>query len=247
MVVLGKQPRRARNRSCHGELAVNPVSSDPVIRRRQLICAAVLVLQGIYQLALLPTLPALIGSHPVALEALRGSTAAMVAGGAFARVGRASLVLALLAPLPTLMMSDPFLWWAGRLWGPEILQYVGGRSQRAQRRTLRAQKWIERWCAPAIVLAYIIPIIPAAAIYAAAGWTGMRLRWFLLWDLIGTLLWVGLMVGLGYAIGQPAVNIAHKIAHYGLYATIALIVVVMALAVWQTPRAAPGEDAGPRV
>jgi membrane-associated protein len=226
---------------------VNPISTDPVIRRRQLICAVVLMVQGVYQLALLPTLPALIATHPVLLELLRGSTAAMVAAGAFARVGHTSLVLAVLAPLPSLMMSDPFVWWAGRLWGPEVLEYMGGRSQRAQRRTQRALKWIERWCAPAIVLAYIIPIIPSAAIYAAAGWTGMRLRWFLFWDLIGTLLWIGLMVGLGYAIGQPAVNIAHKIAHYGLYATIALIVVVMGLAMWRAPRGTPGDETGPRI
>jgi hypothetical protein len=62
---------------------MNPVSSDPVIRRRQMICASVLVLQGLYQLALLPTLPSLISTHPVLLELLRGSTAAMVAAGAF--------------------------------------------------------------------------------------------------------------------------------------------------------------------
>jgi membrane protein DedA with SNARE-associated domain len=124
---------------------------------------------------------------------------------------------------------------------------MGGRSQRAQRRTQRALKWIERWCAPAIVLAYIIPIIPSAAIYAAAGWTGMKLRWFLLWDLIGTLIWIGLMVGLGYAIGQPAVNIAHKIAHYGLIGTIALVVVVIGLGFWRAPRTIPEDEAGPRI
>lgn len=226
---------------------MNPVSSDPVIRRRQMICATALVLQGLYQLALLPTLPSLIASHPILLELLRGSTAAMVATGAFARVGRDSLALGLLAPLPSLMMSDPFIWWAGRLWGPEVLEYLGGRSQRAQRRTRRALKWIERWCAPAIVVAYVIPIIPSAAIYAAAGWTGMRLRWFLLWDVIGTMIWIGLMVGLGYAIGQPAVDIAHKIAHYGLIATIVLVVVVLGLAMWRAPRDVPEDEAGPRV
>ena len=218
---------------------MNPISLDPALRRKQIICAGMLMLQGLYQLALLPAIPSLIGSHPVALEALRGSTAAMVAAGAFARVGRASLVLALLAPLPTLMMSDPFIWWAGRLWGPEVLEYLGGRSQRAQRRTQRALGWIERWCAPAIVLAYIIPVIPSAAIYAAAGWTGMRLRWFLVLDLLGTMLWIGLIVGLGYAIGQPAVNIAHDIAHYSLIGTIALVVLVVAIAVWQAPRQPP--------
>ncbi len=46
----------------------------------------------------------------------------------------------------------------------------------------------------------------------------MRLVTFLFLDLIGSLLWIGLCVGLGYAIGQRAVDIAHAISRYGLYA-----------------------------
>jgi hypothetical protein len=69
--------------------------------RRRAICAAALALIGAYSLAFVPAEPSLIGRHPVGLEALSASTAAMIAGGAFARVGRASLALALLAPLPT--------------------------------------------------------------------------------------------------------------------------------------------------
>src|ERR1700690_709710 len=61
-------------------------------------------------LALLPLVPSLVGTDPVLLEALRGSTSAMAAGGAFARVGQASLVLAVLAPLPTLLFATPFFW-----------------------------------------------------------------------------------------------------------------------------------------
>src|SRR5205085_2755707 len=120
-----------------------PVGTLPVLlapdqrnqRRRRTICATALALYGLYSLLLVPAVPSLLGRDPVLLEALRASTAAMVAGGAFARIGEASLVLALLAPLPTLLMSDPFVWWAGRLWGPAVAQYLGGRGPRARRRT----------------------------------------------------------------------------------------------------------------
>jgi membrane protein DedA with SNARE-associated domain len=193
-------------------------------RRRRAICATALALQGLYSLLLVPVVPSLLGRDPVLLEALRGSIAAMVAGGAFARVGEASLTLALLAPLPTLLMSDPFLWWAGRLWGPDVANYLGGRGPRGRRRTERALRLLERYGSWAVVLAYLLPV-PSALIYAAAGWTGMRLRRFLLLDLAGTSMWVALIVGLGYAIGRSAVDIAHAITRYSLLLTLALVLV----------------------
>jgi membrane-associated protein len=200
------------------------------LRRRRSICATVLVLGGLYSLLLIPAVPSLLGSDPVLLEALRGSVAAMVAGGAFARIGQASLVLALLAPLPTLMMTDPFIWWAGRLWGPDVTKYLGVQGPRGKRRMERAVRFSERYGSWAVLLAYVLPV-PSALIYAVAGWTGMRLRRFLLLDLAGTILWVALIVGLGYAIGRTAVHIAHEITHYSLLLTLGLVVVVVVVAV----------------
>jgi membrane protein DedA with SNARE-associated domain len=221
-----------------------PAQRDPIpdhdLRRRRAICAGVLLLQGLYALVGLGAIPSLIGRDPVLLEALRGSTAAMVAGGAFARVGRASLVLAVLAPFPTLMMSDPFVWWAGRLWGPDVVELVAGRGAGARRGTQRALALVERSRSWAIVGAYVLPI-PSIVIYAAAGWTGMPLVRFLALDLLGTLLWVGLIVGLGYALGHPAVGVAHTISHYGLLFTIALVVVAVAISVWRARRMGPGD------
>ena len=65
-------------------------------------------------------------------------------------------------------------------------------------------------------------------IYAAAGWTRMRLVTFIFLDLIGSLLWIAFCVALGYAIGQSAVDVAKAVGRYALYVTIALIVVVFA-------------------
>jgi membrane protein DedA with SNARE-associated domain len=197
------------------------------------ICVAVLAGQGLYSLLFVPAAPSLLGRSPVLLEALRASTAAMVAGGAFARVGRASLVLALVAPLLTLMMSDPFLWWAGRLWGPDVVQYLGGGGgARGGRRAERGLRFLERFGSWAVVLAYVLPV-PSALIYAAAGWTGMSLRRFLALDLLGTSLWVGLIVGLGYGIGRPAVHVATLVSRYSLWVTIAL---VLGIVLWATVR-----------
>ena len=63
---------------------------------------------------------------------------------------------------------------------------------------------------------------------------------FILLDLIGSLLWIALCVGLGYAIGQRAVDVAKTISHYGLYVTIALVVVVFARQAWVANRQSSG-------
>jgi membrane protein DedA with SNARE-associated domain len=197
--------------------------------RRRAICAAALALIGVYSFAFVPAEPSLLGRHPVRLEALSASTEAMIAGGAFARVGKASLELALLAPLPTLLMAGPFLWWAGRLWGPEAAAYLGGRGPRGRPRVDRAVRALQRYGSWAVVLAYVLPV-PSALIYAAAGWTGMRLRRFFLLDLAGTSLWAALNVGLGYALGRSAVHVTQAIAHYSLLLTLLLGVAVLAAA-----------------
>jgi membrane protein DedA with SNARE-associated domain len=67
----------------------------------------------------------------------------------------------------------------------------------------------------------------------------MGLATFLFLDLIGSLLWIGLGVGLGYAIGQRAVDVAHAISHYALWATIALVVAVVARQMWVGSRRQP--------
>jgi membrane-associated protein len=196
------------------------------LRRARMMCLSGLALTGIYSLATLPLAPSLLGSHPILLEALRGSTSSMVAGGAFARVGRASLLLAWLAPFLTLVKSAPLLWWAGRLWGPEVVQMLSRGGPRAQRRTARAVRWAERYGSWALVFNYFLPV-PSALIYAAAGWTRMPLRRFLLLDVIAAALWITVIVGLGYLIGQSAVDVAKAISHYGLILTVALLVVVI--------------------
>ena len=206
-----------------------------------------LVLQGIWALVGVGAIPSLIGSDPVLLELLRGSTAAMVAGGAFARVGRASLVLAILAPYVTLMMSAPVIWWAGRLWGPDVVELAFGQGASRRRGVARAMRVVERGRSWGIIFAYLLPI-PTAIIYAAAGWTGMPLWRFLALDLIGTSIWIGLIVGLGYALGHPAVHVAHTISHYSLLATIAIVVLAVAISVWRGSRAPrePEDETGAR-
>src|SRR5262249_19465566 len=156
----------------------------------------------------------------------RGSTSAMVTMGALSRTGHASLFVAVVAAIPGLLMFDWIYWWAGRRWGKRVIDLFIGNHPKAAQRTARLEKLIHRFGWVAVVIAYFQPV-PNVLIYAAAGWTRMRLATFLLLDLIGSLLWIALCVGLGYAIGQRAVDIAKSISHYALFATIALVLVVL--------------------
>jgi membrane protein DedA with SNARE-associated domain len=158
---------------------------------------------------------------------LNGSTEAIVSAAAFAKVGHGSIVLVLLAAIFGTMKFDIIYWWAGRLWGERVIQLFSGRGKRSQKfvaRVNRSGRWLT-W--PAVVLSPFVPI-PNALVYAAAGWTGMNWLTFLVLDAIGELAWAGMLAGLGWALGQSAVTVAQEISKYGLWVTIAIVVLVVA-------------------
>jgi membrane-associated protein len=195
-----------------------------------------------YALALWPLVPALIGSHPLLLEIVSGSTLAEVTVGAHSRLGELPLWLAVLAGVPGSMMFDWVFWWAGRRWGDRALHLMLGQDSsprgvaRREARSARLERMAERFGPAAVVLAYYLPL-PSLLIYVAAGLSGMRLRTFLALDVVGTLLWVGPVVGLGYAVGKPAVDVVHRIDHYSTLLTIAVVLLVIGVQVRRRRRA----------
>jgi membrane protein DedA with SNARE-associated domain len=199
-------------------------------RRIDILCWAAITLSGLYYWAILPFRASLVGTHPVALEVLNGSTEAIIAGAAFARVGHGSLVVVLLAAIPGLMKFDALYWWAGRMWGERIILLLSGQRKRGPKYMARVQKWGRKFLWPAVVVCQFVPI-PNAIVYVIAGWAGMRLTTFLILDAIGTLLWAGTLAGLGYAMGHRAVVVAQTISHYGLWVSIGIVVLIVALQV----------------
>jgi membrane protein DedA with SNARE-associated domain len=184
------------------------------------------MLSGIFYWAMLPFRASLVGTHPVLLELLNGSTEAIVAAAAFARIGHGTLIVVLLAAIPGIMKFDPLYWWAGRLWGERIIALLGGRRNRGDKYMARVKRWGRKFTWPAVIVAQFLPI-PNAIIYVIAGWAGMSLLTFIILDVIGTLLWAGMLVGLGYALGHHAVVVAQTISHYGLWISIGLIVLIV--------------------
>jgi membrane-associated protein len=196
-------------------------------RRIDIACWAAIMLSGIYYWVILPFRASLVGTHPMLLELLNGSTEAIVAGAAFARVGHGSLVAVLLAAIPGIMKFDLIYWWAGRLWGERIILMLSGRKNRGAKYMDRVGRWGRKFLWPAVILVQFVPI-PGAIVYVICGWAGMSWVTFLILDAIGTLLWAGTLAGLGYAMGHHAVVVAQEISHYGLWITIGLVVVIVA-------------------
>lgn len=215
--------------------AAAPLPWDGHPERADKILVGGILFAGLYMLALIPLTPALVGSHPVILELLKGSMSAIITMGAMARIGEASLLVAIVAAIPGLMWFDWLYWWAGRRWGTRAIAFFVGNHPKAAKRTRQIEKWAERYTWLLIIVIYFQPI-PNPLVYAAAGWTGMKLRNFLVLDLIGSLLWIALAVSLGYAIGQDAVDVAKAVSRYALYISLGLIALIIARQWWAAQR-----------
>jgi membrane-associated protein len=214
----------------------SPLPWSGKAQREDRIIISLIALAGVLQFALWPLVPALVESHPALLELIRGSTASIINMGARARIGETSMVQAILLAIPSLMMFDWVFWWAGRRWGDAVFVWLtGGPGPRTEKRLARLH-WLESRFGPfAVVLAYFLPV-PSVLVYAAVGDGGMRLRVFLLLDLLGTLLWTTALAVAGWELGQHAVDVANAVAHYSLWVTIGLVVVIT---LWQGFRNRP--------
>jgi membrane-associated protein len=190
------------------------------------LIVALIALAGLLQFALWPLVPQLVSSHPALLELIRGSTASIVNMGARARIGDTSIAEAILLAVPSLMMFDWVFWWAGRRWGDRVFVWlIGGPGPRTERRLARLHRLEARFGPFALVLVYFLPV-PSVLVYAAVGDGGMRLWVFLILDFLATLLWTTALAVAGWELGQRAVDVADAIAHYALWVTIGLVLLI---------------------
>jgi membrane-associated protein len=204
------------------------IEPRPRLSAPDIICGAGIGLGVAATYVFIVLAPSMLAHHGVLLEALDGYNAAIIGGGAFARVGREPLLLVVLAPLLTVALYDVFYWWAGRRWGNRIVALYTANNPRAARWVARGERIVNRRGILALTVAYYMPF-PNVVIYVLCGVSEMPLWAFLLGDVIGTLLWVGLLVGLGWSIGHPAVHVVNEISHYSLITTVAIVVGIVAV------------------
>jgi membrane protein DedA with SNARE-associated domain len=171
--------------------------------------------------------PFLLASHPAALEFLTGDLTAIGAAAAFARIGELPVWLVVVAGAAGMVKFDWLTWWAGRQWGGGIIRMFTT-SERAQRLAGRAGE-LNPWIVRAAVVLAVLPGVPSAVVYAAAGWAGMRLATFLLLDLAGALLMTALVAGLGYGLGRRAVDVVLLVDDYASAVSLTTIAVAVAI------------------
>ncbi len=210
------------------------VRERPHVRPLDVVCVGGLLVAMFYPLALTPLEPLLLATHPVLLATVVGTTESLVAAGAFARVGRAALWLALLAPVTVGDLMDPFSWWAGRRYGKRVLERLRG-GERYRAAADRAETFFRKWGRWALVLAYYLPI-PNVLLYVAAGESGMSLPEFFALDVAGTALGLMPFVMLGFVLGQSAVDLAELITHYAGISVVVLVVLTAAVYAWKARR-----------
>ena len=200
---------------------------------KDVLCVGPIIAHIIYSYAGFP-LNALIGTHPVLLSALRGSTPSIVTAGAFARVGRASLALALIAPLPYTVVFDLFYFWAGRRYGRRLFDYLAANDPRWRKRLARGERLLSRSGAGAVLIAPTAGLNLIVALLV--GEAQMRFVVFLIADVVGNQIANSLTLALGWVVGQPAVSVAQTISRYALWGLIGTLVLAFAWAFWSAWR-----------
>ncbi|HZB97984.1 MAG TPA: VTT domain-containing protein [Candidatus Sulfotelmatobacter sp.] len=192
--------------------------SDISIGWKDVACIGPIFALTIYRYAGMSLTPPLIGTHPLLLSGLRGTITSIVTVGAFARVGRASLWLGLLVPLPILMIDAPLWYWAGRRYGRRLLHDLIATTARARRRIARGERLFARYGFWAILACNILPA-PNALFYLAAGESEMSLSRFIFAVVTGLLIFIAMILGIGWWAGQRAVSVAEGISRYGWWIT----------------------------
>ncbi|MGD7788587.1 DedA family protein [Propionibacteriaceae bacterium Y1700] len=205
--------------------------------RADLGCLFAIMGLGLYGLAMLPLRPLLLTAPPFVQALVTGSSIAMVRVGAenVPQGGWLWIVTMLIATL-SIVKFDWIYWWAGRLWGQGLIDYLmGQRSERAKRNAARAEKLTNKYSSLALFLTYVplLPI-PGPIVYGVLGIAGTSLRKFLITDLIFALLTRAVYVYLGWRIGEPVVVVLQKIGDYSWYLSIALLIGVFATYFWRS-------------
>jgi len=205
--------------------------------RADLICLAAMGIVVVYGLVMLPLRPVMLGLAPHLLGSL-GYRTGLIMTGALAAVGDGGWPLVLLAGSLMTIKFGWIYWWAGKLWGREILDVL------AKDRGPRTRAWYDKAWSIAhrfdvVALAFtFVPIpLPGAVIYAALGAAGTSLRKFLAVSFFCSLVTTAGYMYAGYLIGEPAVELMDVYGKYLWYVSIALIVGMIALAIWRSRRA----------
>lgn len=202
--------------------------------KADIACLSALGFVGVYGMVMLPLRPALLGLAPHVLGSL-GYRTGIVLTGALAATGDAWWPLVLVVGSLMAIKFDWIYWWAGRLWGRNIVDvWAKDKSARSKRNFGRAWNLAHRYETLAIFLTYLPIPLPQGVIYVALGAAGTKLTKFLIVDMLAALVSTAIYLYLGFAIGEPAVQLVETYSQWLWKFSIALIIGMIAWAWWKS-------------
>lgn len=236
-----------------GEPADQQWWSDPSLpwghkpTKSDLRCWAWLAVCAIYGLVMLPLRPWLL-TVPYVSALLNGSRVAIGAVGALASTRPDPVAMwlpTLLVAAASMIKWDWLFWWAGKLWGQNIIDLWAGRGPRARRWAAWLERFASRHPVVSMTLTYL-PIPLVQVVYAVLGAAGYPIRRFLLVDYVLALVVASLYFGLGFWIGKPAVDALALYSQYALYVSLVVLVVVIVTSIMRGRKGGDPKVAAPR-
>jgi membrane protein DedA with SNARE-associated domain len=203
--------------------------------RSDIVCYTGIAIIGIWALVMLPLRPLLLANPPLS-AVINGGRTSVVATGAWIEVNGGPIIIYWAAVTLSIVKFDWVYWWAGKLWGPVILETFTGSSKMSKRRAEIVLKFTHRYETLAVIATYLPLPLPMALIYAAVGASGMKLRKFLIIDIITAAVTQAGWLWLGWQIGAPAVRIVRIYADYSLYVTIGILAAMIITWWWRRSR-----------
>ncbi|MDR1431144.1 MAG: VTT domain-containing protein [Propionibacteriaceae bacterium] len=199
--------------------------------KSDLTCFAWLSVVGIYGLVIMPLRPTLLALVPQVFGAM-GHYTGQIMSGALAATGDPWWPLVLAIGIFGTIKFDWVYWWAGKLWGRNLIEVWSGKSERVRRRNERAERFARKYEIPALLLA-ALPIFPRGVILVVLGSAGTSFRKFFTVSLIGSLFTTSGYLAIGYLIGAPAVALMEAYSKYLLWLSGLILLGMLAAYFWQ--------------
>lgn len=125
----------------------------------------------------------------------------LVAVGALAGVGTASLFLCIVVGVCAALLADTFWYLMGLLRGPQVLSQLCRLSLEPDSCVRNTENIFARYGARSLLMAKFLPGLSAVST-PLAGIIHMRLSRFLLFDSLGAVLWIGAYTLVGYIFSE---------------------------------------------
>jgi membrane protein DedA with SNARE-associated domain/rhodanese-related sulfurtransferase len=156
------------------------------------------------------------------------AAAVLVVCGALLAAGAVSIPAVVLAAVVANLLGDGVWFYAGRRFGYRFMRLLCRISLSPDSCVRRGESLITDWGGMSLVAAKFVPGVSVVA-PPMAGALGMTLRRFIFFDIGAALIWTGVFLGLGWLFREQIQDVLAVLAQAGGIATLALVVVLIAL------------------